>query len=82
MAHNVSQTSFLYFGDKGPQSPWLCHFSTNHLDRTDESSKVTFIFIALYTIEIVSKQCYSIKHESNRTNDANPKFCYKAALGR
>lgn len=34
MAYNVSQTSFLYFGDEGPQSSWLCNFSTNHLDRT------------------------------------------------
>ncbi len=78
MAYNVSQTSFLYFGDKGPQSPWLCHFSTNHLDRTDESSQVKspLIFTELYTIEIVSKQRYSIKHESNRNNDANSKFCH------
>lgn len=35
------------------------------------SSQVTFIFIMLYTIDIVSKQPHNIKLQSNRITDAN-----------
>lgn len=42
------------------------------------TSQVFFIFIVLYTVEIVSKHLHSIKQESNGINYAN--FKYEANL--
>ncbi len=50
---------------RGPFEPTTSGYKSDALSIRATTAQVTFIYIALYTIQIVSSQLYSVKKESS-----------------
>lgn len=89
VSHNICQTAFLDFGDKGPKSPRLCHLPSNHLQtETTEHNTTKQCFLqcflililfslsgALNTCKVLQTSCLPSVQGGSRPRGAWPTSC-------